>query len=176
MTRKKIFKATLFILIAGLLLFALPGEAGAFTVPALPHSFYGDVRINGIDAPAGTKVEVKGTGVKTGANNPIYTTETGKYGTSGPTGTKLIAQGDVDGDNIPDIIIGAPKGDGQSSVGDWWDTDCSYRKKLIFDNSGQSEALVNFPVLVKLSSSNFLVCLLTTSMNFSFVNILFPPY
>lgn len=37
----------------------------------------------------------------------------------------------------------------------WWDTDWTYRKKLTFDNSGQSENLTNFPVLVKLTSSNF---------------------
>ena len=37
----------------------------------------------------------------------------------------------------------------------WWDTDWSYRRELTFDNSGQSDTLENFTVLVKLSSSNF---------------------
>ncbi|UCE38686.1 MAG: DUF11 domain-containing protein, partial [Thermoplasmata archaeon] len=36
-----------------------------------------------------------------------------------------------------------------------WKPSWSYRKKLTFNNSGQSEALVNFPVLVNLSLSNF---------------------
>lgn len=38
---------------------------------------------------------------------------------------------------------------------DWWNDNWSYRKKLLFDNSGQSEALIDFPVLIVLSSSNF---------------------
>ena len=37
----------------------------------------------------------------------------------------------------------------------WWDSDWSYRKELTFDNSGQSDNLENFTVLVKLSASNF---------------------
>ena len=62
--------------------------------PPLPHAFYGDLLINGSPAQAGTKVEVKGTGVITGTDsNPIWTAEIGKYGTPGPTGAKLIAQG-----------------------------------------------------------------------------------
>jgi len=36
----------------------------------------------------------------------------------------------------------------------WWNTVWEYRQKLTFDNSGQSESLVNFPVLVKLDSTN----------------------
>ena len=37
----------------------------------------------------------------------------------------------------------------------WWNSSWSYRKKLTFDNSGQSENLVNFPVLVALTDANF---------------------
>jgi len=62
--------------------------------------------------------------------------------------------GDVNSDGFDDIIAGAPYAD-RYSGDDWWDNAWSYRKKLIFDNSGQSEDLVNFPVLVNLSSSNF---------------------
>lgn len=36
----------------------------------------------------------------------------------------------------------------------WWDSNWNYRKKLTFDNSGQSENLVNFAVLVHLNDSN----------------------
>ena len=43
----------------------------------------------------------------------------------------------------------------RNSKQDWWNDDWLYRKKLIFDNSGQTEALINFPILVELSSSNF---------------------
>ena len=38
---------------------------------------------------------------------------------------------------------------------EWWNGSWSYRKKLTFDNSAQSENLTNFPVLVKLTTSNF---------------------
>ncbi len=36
----------------------------------------------------------------------------------------------------------------------WWNSNWQYRKKLTFDNSGQSEDLDNFPVLVYLTDSN----------------------
>jgi hypothetical protein len=38
---------------------------------------------------------------------------------------------------------------------DWWNDNWSSRKKLTFDNSEQTEALIDFPILVVLSSSNF---------------------
>ena len=38
----------------------------------------------------------------------------------------------------------------------WWDTNWDYRKRLTFDNSGQTEDLVNFPVMVKLTPDNFI--------------------
>jgi len=39
--------------------------------------------------------------------------------------------------------------------GDWWDTSFPFRQRLTFDNSGQGEALVEFPVLVVLSATSF---------------------
>jgi hypothetical protein len=36
----------------------------------------------------------------------------------------------------------------------WYNSSWGYRKKITFDNSAQAENLLNFPVLVKLSSSN----------------------
>ena len=106
MVRKRIFRATLFALIAGLLLSLSSGLVAAddpYIPSGPPHAFYGDVLINGNPAPVGTKVEAVGTGVKTTALNPIYTDVAGKYGTSGATGDKLIVQGDdtlVDGTTL----------------------------------------------------------------------------
>ena len=81
MTRKRLYKATIFILLSGLLLCLLPGIAAADepAIPeVLPHAFYGTVQIGGSPAPIGTKVEVSGTNVGTAIPyNPIFTSETG---------------------------------------------------------------------------------------------------
>ena len=37
----------------------------------------------------------------------------------------------------------------------WWDTNWDYRKRLTFENGGQTEDLINFPVMVKLTPDNF---------------------
>ena len=37
---------------------------------------------------------------------------------------------------------------------DWWDTDWLYRMKLTFDNTASTENLLNFTVLVHLTSIN----------------------
>ena len=37
----------------------------------------------------------------------------------------------------------------------WYNASWQYRKKITFDNSAQAENLTNFPVLIKLDSSNF---------------------
>jgi len=42
----------------------------------------------------------------------------------------------------------------RGAEGNWWDSDWLYRRMLTFDNSAQSEGLVNFPVLVRLTSAN----------------------
>ena len=64
-------------------------------IPALPHSFYGSVDINGNPAPVNTRVEAKGPGVITGIGNPFNVTEQGKYGSPDPLQQRLIVQGDI---------------------------------------------------------------------------------
>jgi hypothetical protein len=44
---------------------------------------------------------------------------------------------------------------GDEETRNWWNPDWSFRRKLTFDNGGQSEDLVNFPVLVNLSVTSF---------------------
>jgi len=41
-----------------------------------------------------------------------------------------------------------------TATSSWYNTSWAYRRKITFDNSAQAENLTNFPVLVKLSSSN----------------------
>jgi len=56
---------------------------------------------------------------------------------------------------LPDgTDIDQPGGDGASAdAGAWWDGAWQRRRKLTFNNSGRAEALVDFPVLVKLDST-----------------------
>lgn len=94
--RRGTVRAIIAFFLIGLLISFLTGVANAFEVPQIPHAFYGDILIDGSPAPIDTKVEVKGTGVIPSIKgNPIYTTEIGKYGDTGPCGVKLVAQGDI---------------------------------------------------------------------------------
>jgi hypothetical protein len=71
-------------------------------------------------------------------------------------GWNVSYAGDVNNDGYPDIIVGAPFNETADRANpDWWNTEWSHRKKLVFDNSAQTEDLENFPVMVNLSSSNF---------------------
>jgi len=59
-----------------------------------PHSFYGNLTINGADAPIGTVVTATGTNVEVGiSDNPLTTTEVGQYGGPNPLDPKLVVQG-----------------------------------------------------------------------------------
>ena len=79
-----------------LLLGLLAGQVHAAIYPD-PHSFYGDLTINGSPAPIGTEVKVTGDNVLTGIEgNPLVTTiEAGKYGGPGAFDPTVVAQGDI---------------------------------------------------------------------------------
>ena len=88
-------KATIFIVLA-LLLVLCGTPVLANGILPLPHAFYGDVTINGSPAPPGTTIEARGAGVQTSIkDNPITTTESGKFGKAGALEPKLIVQGDI---------------------------------------------------------------------------------
>jgi len=104
-------KLAIFIVLA-LLLTLCSTPVYANGIPALPHSFYGTVKINGSPAPTGTRVEARGEGVVTGIDgNPTTTTVRGIYGTSNPFEPRLIVQGDIDdGETITFYVNGTSTG------------------------------------------------------------------
>ena len=88
-------KVTAFAAVAILLVLGATPVYGQ-EIPPLPHAFYGTVEINDSPAPAGTQVEARGGGVRTGIEgNPISTTAAGAYGSPDPMGSKLVVQGDI---------------------------------------------------------------------------------
>jgi len=63
--------------------------------PAMPHTFYGTLVINDIDAPIGTIVEARVEGVINTVDNPITTDEIGKYGGPDWPAQNLAVQGTI---------------------------------------------------------------------------------
>jgi hypothetical protein len=100
-----------FVLLAVLLAMAV-SPAYADEHPVLPHAFYGTVEINGSPAPAGTEVEARGEGVRTGVDqNPIMTTAEGEYGGTGGFDPKLVVWGDIaDGATVTFYVNGFSTG------------------------------------------------------------------
>ncbi len=68
------------------------------------------------------------------------------------TGTPGYSQIVLTISNVYDGVGNALTGNTITYTG-WWNTDWQYRRKLVFDNSGQTKNLIDFPVLVKLNSS-----------------------
>ncbi|MCL0065992.1 hypothetical protein M1N79_03850, partial [Dehalococcoidia bacterium] len=82
------------------------------SVPPLPHTFWGDLTINGEPAPVGTTVEARVQGGLVGIpGNPLITTQVGKYGGPGPFDPKLIVQGDIEPDAIIEFYVNGFKAD-----------------------------------------------------------------
>jgi len=104
-------KVTAFAVVAILLVLGATPVYGQ-EVPPLPHAFYGTVEINDSPAPAGTQVEARGGGVRTGIEgNPIATTAAGAYGSPDPMGPKLVVQGDIlDGTIVTFYVNGVSTG------------------------------------------------------------------
>jgi len=91
--------------------------------PKIPHAFYGVVEVNGEPAPAGTRVEARGTDVLTGIEgNPITTAEVGKYGGRGGFDPKLVVQGNVEDDTLLEFYVGGVRAQCAEPGGTWLDS------------------------------------------------------
>ncbi len=101
-------KIKFFAVLTSVLLFSTcSAPAAASDIPTLPNAFYGTLTLNGSPAPAGTTVEARGTGVRTGLpGNPIVTAETGHYGGADPLGNRLVVQGDITDGAVISFYVG----------------------------------------------------------------------
>jgi len=91
-------------------------------LPTLPHAFYGTVEINGTPAPAGTKVEARGTGVLIGiGGNPLVTTQVGRYGGAGGFDPKLVVQGSVKEGTVIEFYVNGVRAQCAEPGGQWLD-------------------------------------------------------
>jgi hypothetical protein len=70
-------------------------------------------------------------------------------------GWNVSYAGDLNSDGYDDFMASAPFNDSVNGWKEWWDTDWDYRMKLSFNNNGQTEDLMKFPVMVNLSAANF---------------------
>lgn len=95
------------VLAIALTLAPLAGLAGADGPPPAPHSFYGDIEIDGEPAPSGVSVVAQIDGEQRGC---LTTGETGSYGGSGGFDPKLVVEGDdgTGGAEITFLVNGVP--------------------------------------------------------------------
>ena len=99
---------------------AVPARAQA---PRIPHAFYGVVEVNGEPAPAGTQVEARGAGVRTGIEgNPITVTEVGRYGGPGGFDPRLVVQGSVEDDTLIEFYVNGVRAQCAEPGGQWLDS------------------------------------------------------
>ncbi|MBI2858141.1 MAG: hypothetical protein HYX90_03585, partial [Chloroflexi bacterium] len=98
---------SLTVLAALTMLFASPAAASS-QPPSPPDYFYGTLKIDGADAPAGTAIEAKVPGVLNGIFNPITTNQIGRYSDPEPPFTYgLLVQGDIaEGSTIEFFVNG----------------------------------------------------------------------
>lgn len=88
-----------------------------------PHAFFGTVTVDDEAAPAGTIIEVRGAGVRTGIPaNPLTTSFAGYYG--GPTirEEKLIVQGQLGEGDALEFYINGTRAQVAEPSGAWQDT------------------------------------------------------
>lgn len=108
----------LWLLLWALAWCALPARA---QMPPLPHAFYGSVEVNGAPAPAGTPVEARGAGVRTGIQgNPINVDPAGQYGAPG-LAPKLVVQGNVANGTRIEFYVGGQRAQCALPGGAWQD-------------------------------------------------------
>jgi hypothetical protein len=100
----------------------LANSAAAQPLPP-PHAFFGAVSINDQAAPAGTVIEARGEGVRTGIpGNPMTSQFAGYYG--GPTGLeeKLVVQGQVGDGDLLSFYVNGERAQVAEPSGPWVDS------------------------------------------------------
>lgn|GEM_PF-1257756 len=111
------------IVIVLVTLAAVCGGSASAQAPTLPHAFFGSVEIAGNAAPAGTQIEVRGTGVLIGIpGNPIFTTEAGMYGGPSAFDVKLVVQGSIAEGATLEFFINGVKAECAEPGGAWQQT------------------------------------------------------
>ena len=89
-------------------------------IPVFPQAFYGAVTAAGGPAPAGTVIEARGNGVRTGIPlNPLVTQEAGKYGGPGTLDPKLLVQGTVADGTAVEFYVNGEKAQVAEASGEW---------------------------------------------------------
>jgi len=91
------------IIVIGLCILILVAGVNAAEIPPFPCEFYGQVSINGQPAPAGALIEATINGQTAGS---LTTTAPGAYGGSGTFDTRLVVNGQANGDSITFSVNG----------------------------------------------------------------------